>query len=62
MQAKGKPATAAEWRAKAQFAEIAIHEDEEPSFPEIALPAHITISGLIAEITLPRDYSVADLV
>lgn len=29
MQAQGKPVTATEWRAKAQFAEVMVPEDQE---------------------------------
>ena len=62
MQAQGKPVTAAEWRAKAQFAEIVVENDGQPENAAAVIPAQIAISGLITEITLPRDYPVADLV
>jgi len=56
MQAQGEPVTAAEWRAKAQFAEIVVQQDEKPTVAGALLPAQIKISGLITEITLPYDY------
>lgn len=62
MQAQGKPVTAAEWRAKAQFAEIVVSEDEVPVAAIAAPLARIIIAGLVTEITLPSDYPVADLV
>lgn len=62
MQAQGKPVTAAEWRAKAQFAEIVVQQDEKPTVAGASLPAQINISGLITEITLPYDYPIDDLV
>lgn len=65
MQAQGKPVTAAEWRAKAQFAEIVVPEDHEDGKPSATVPtsmARITISGAVTEITLPSDYPVGDLV
>lgn len=62
MQAQGKPVTAAEWRAKAQFAEIVVQQDEKPTVAAASPPAQINISGLITEITLPYDYPIDDLV
>ncbi|KFI29423.1 hypothetical protein CDV50_18885 [Haematobacter massiliensis] len=62
MQAQGKPVTAAEWRAKAQFAEVVVSEDDQPSAAAIAPLDQITVSGSRTEITLPGDYPVSDLV
>lgn len=62
MQAQGRPVTAAEWRAKAQFAEIEVREDSAAPSLAPTIPAHITVSGPVTEITLPGGYPVADLV
>lgn len=62
MQALGKPVTAAEWRAKAHFAEIVVQDDGEPAVTALTKPTQITISGPVTEITLPSDYPVGDLV
>ncbi|MBK4216158.1 hypothetical protein JJJ17_09500 [Paracoccus caeni] len=62
MQAQGKPVTAAEWRAKAQFAEIVVQQDEGSGTEPVSLPARIILSGLVTEITLPHDYPIDDLV
>lgn len=62
MQAQGKPVTAAEWCAKAQFSEIVVSEDDHAAAAAIAPLEQNTVSGSRAEITLPRDYPVSDLV
>lgn len=54
--------TAAEWRAKAQFAEVEVREDSAAPSLASDIPTQITVSGLVTEITLPRDYPVANLV
>lgn len=62
MQAKGKPVTAADWRAKANFTEVLVEDTPPQAESDEARSKGICISGTLVEITLPADYPVADLV
>lgn len=61
MQAKGKPVTAADWRAKARFCEVVVQEEASLA-PQASPPAAITISRGFASITLPVDYPIDRLI
>lgn len=65
MQAKGKPVTVAEWRAKA-FAQVLVEEHPAQDQGAAAsasenLGGRIHLRGLRCELVLPADYPVEDL-
>lgn len=63
MQAKGKPVTASDWRAKAVFAPVVVEERPQAS-TEMAIvkEGNIRLKGCSTKITLPATYPVDDLV
>ncbi len=57
MQAKGKPVTATDWRAKAMFAPVVVETENDDTQGRTIL-----VRGRTVEVILPMDYPVSDLI